>query len=137
MAGMDKDQARQTAPLMLAYIGDAIIELMVRKRVMGQGPWRMDDANKRVVTYVRASAQASAFLMLEDRVSETDFAIARRGRNAKSGHVRKNADMTAYRLATGFEALAGYYELTGQVAALEAIMACLYRVVEGESDENS
>lgn len=136
MVLLNHSEARQMAPLMLAYIGDAIIELKVRKRIMQEGCTRMDVVNKRTVRYVRASAQADAFHCLESLISEEDYAIAKRGRNAKSGHVRKNADVSEYRLATGFEALAGYYELTGQTAELERILRCLYQGVEGEDYED-
>ncbi len=135
MEAMTPMDARQIAPLMLAYIGDAVIELRVRRRVLTHGCYRMNAVNQKVVAYVRASAQAAAYHMLEDITSEEDMAIAKRGRNAKSRHTRKNADMTEYKLATGFEAIIGYYELTVQTEKLEQAMDCLYRVVEGPEGE--
>ena len=132
MGKLSPVEARQIAPLMLAYIGDAVIELRVRKRILERGCYRMHAVNKQVVSYVRASAQAEAYHLIEAISTDEDMAIARRGRNAKARHTRKNADITEYRLATGFEALTGYYELTGQSEKLESAMECLYRVVEGE-----
>ena len=128
---MKPEEARQIAPLMLAYIGDAVIELRVRRRILTHGCYRMHAVNQKVVAYVRASAQAAAYHMLEGITHDEDMAIARRGRNAKARHTRKNADITEYRLATGFEALVGYYELTLQTQKLEEAMNCLYKVVEG------
>jgi len=117
---------------MLAYIGDAVIELRVRMRVLERGCYRMHEVNKQVVCYVRASAQASAYHMVTSLFDEEECAVARRGRNAKARHVRKNADMTEYKLATGYEALVGYLALTQEEDKLEQAMACLYQVVEGE-----
>lgn len=135
MEAMTPIDARQIAPLMLAYIGDAVIELRVRRRVLEDGCYRMNVVNQKVVAYVRASAQAAAYHMLKDVTSNEDMTIAKRGRNAKAKHTRKNADMTEYKLATGFEAIVGYYELTSQTEKLEQAMDCLYRVVEEQEGE--
>jgi|SRR6056297_3029051 len=135
MEAMSPRQARQLAPLTLAYIGDAVIELHVRRRVVAKGQATMHRINRRVVRYVRASAQARAFHLLQGRFSEHDHAVARRGRNAKSKHVRKNADITEYRLATGYEALVGFFELTDQPRKLDRALACLYEAVEGRGEE--
>jgi ribonuclease-3 family protein len=135
MEAMTPLDARQISPLMLAYIGDAVIELRVRRRILTHGCYRMNVVNQQVVAYVRASSQAAAYHMLEAITSEEDMAIAKRGRNAKARHTRKNANMTEYKLATGFEAIVGYYELTVQTEKLEQAMDCLYLVVEGTEGE--
>ena len=135
---MNPKEARQISPLMLAYVGDSVIELKVRTRLLTEGCYRMNEVHRRAVSYVRAATQAKAYYKLETILSEEDLSIARRGRNAKSNHVRKNADMTEYHLATGFEAVVGYLYLIENKDLLEKVMNCLYQIIEGgEENANS
>ncbi|WP_240920500.1 Mini-ribonuclease 3 [Erysipelothrix sp. HDW6A] len=62
------------------------------------------------IKYVSAKGQANFIMMLIDKeiLNEDELAIFRRGRNAKSASMAKNADVTTYRIATGFEAVWGY-----------------------------
>lgn len=123
-------EARQWAPLALAYLGDAVLEINVRERILSSGCTRMNRIHRQAVQYVRASAQAEAMMRLEAHLSPEEAAVFKRGRNAKSGHVRRNADMTEYRLATGFEALVGYLYLIGDRERLAFVLRILYEFVE-------
>jgi ribonuclease-3 family protein len=75
---------------------------------------------------VNAGAQARFVHLLEDVLTDEEKGIVRRGRNVKTNHVPKNADMIDYHLSTGFEALIGYLFLAGQEERLEQIMAVLF-----------
>jgi len=99
---------QQTSPLALAYIGDAIYEVYIRKVLIENPELSVDKLHKRAVKYVRANAQANIVLTLESELSEEEWVIVKKGRNQKSKTVPKNSDIGDYRYATGFEALIGY-----------------------------
>ncbi|NLK99450.1 MAG: ribonuclease III [Clostridiales bacterium] len=104
--------------LTLAYIGDAIYDLVIRTYVVEHGNAPVNKLHKQVVGLVKASAQARLYHTIQDRLTEEEEAIYKRGRNAKSFSPAKNADIVEYRTATGLEALMGYLYLTGQTARL-------------------
>ncbi len=89
---------QQHAALSLAYIGDAVYELYVRNRIIAEHPdLPAYKLHKNAVEYVKAHAQSNSMLFLEDKLSEEEISIYKRGRNAKSPTVPKNADLTDYR----------------------------------------
>lgn len=102
------------SPLTLAYIGDAIYDLIVRTIVVERGNKSANDLHKRTVKYVNARVQAKMIDALEGELTEEETAIYHRGRNAKSYTAAKNASIIEYRKATGLEALYGYLYLRGQ-----------------------
>lgn len=104
--------------LTLAYIGDAIYDLVIRTYVVEHGNAPVNKLHKQVVKLVQASAQARLYHIIEDMLTEEEEAIYKRGRNAKSFTSAKNADIVEYRTATGLEALLGYLYLTDQTARL-------------------
>lgn len=107
-------KVKMLSPLGLAYIGDCIFELMVRERMIARGNMPVHKLHRLTVSYVRASAQSKAIEIIEDKLSEEEFAIYKRGRNANGNHIPKNANPIDYRRATGLEALFGYLHLSGQ-----------------------
>lgn len=105
---------RTFSPLTLAYIGDGVYDLIIRSVVVERANASANKLHQKATKYVKASAQAAMILALQEELSEDEVAVFKRGRNAKSYTVAKNASMTDYRNATGFEALVGYLYLTGQ-----------------------
>ncbi len=107
----------------LAFMGDAILSLKVRTLLVEQGYTKPKDLQERTVNYVSAKAQAKFVRELLDgkQLDETELRIYKRGRNFKSDSVPKNTDVTTYRSATGYEALWGYWYLTGRNDRLEQI----------------
>ena len=99
------------SPLTLAYIGDAAYELGLRSLVVEQGNAPVNKLHKRSSRLVKAKAQAEAAVKLLDGFTEEEMAVYKRGRNARSHTMAKNAEMTDYRMATGFEAVMGYLHL--------------------------
>ena len=121
--------------LALAYVGDAIYEIYIRDYLVEQGQTKPNTLHRMATHYV--SAKAQAFLiqsMLEEKLlNETEETMYKRGRNAKSHTSAKNADITTYRIATGFESLMGYLQLTKQTERLEELIdLCIKKV--GEKD---
>ena len=108
--------------LTLAYIGDTIYDLYVRTTLAETLRLPMRVLHLEAAKYVCAAGQAAAFRRIEDRLSESERAAFRRGRNAHSGTVPKHADVRDYRVATGLEALLGHLYLLGEDARIGELM---------------
>ena len=106
---------RQIPALTLAYLGDAIYELIIRTTLVEEGMCHVDSLNKKASGYAKAPTQAKIFHIIEPDLSEDEMACYKRGRNAKSGSVAKSGTVAEYRVATGFEALMGYLYLDGKI----------------------
>ncbi len=104
--------ARTYSPLVLAYIGDAAYELLIRTRVINHGSMQVNKMHKKSASLVKAETQANLIKVLMESLSEEELAVYKRGRNAKAMTTAKHATMIDYRMATGFEALIGYLYLT-------------------------
>ena len=114
-------EAEQYSPLVLAYMGDAVYELYVRKMLVSKANTQVDKLHKSAVQIVKAEAQCVAFRKIENQLTEKEMAIFKRGRNTKSS-VPKHSSVAEYRTATGLEALIGYIYLTGDTNRLDYIM---------------
>ncbi len=110
--------------LSLAYIGDAVFEIYVRKHVLSLGVTKVNNLHKRVVEYTSGEAQAKTIKsFLNDNVlTEEEISIYKRGRNSHVNSNRKNIDLANYLDATGFEALIGYLYLSEQIDRLEELI---------------
>jgi ribonuclease III family protein len=118
---------KQTSPLALAYIGDAIYEVYIRKVLIENPDLSVDKLHKKAVKYVRANAQATIVLALEKELTEEEWLIVKKGRNQKSKTIPKNSDVGDYRYATGFEALIGFLFC---MKRYERLMDVMKRAVE-------
>lgn len=117
-------------PLTLAYLGDAIFELYVRRRLLELGRTRVRELHRGAVEYVRASAQAETLAAISSSLSDEERDIVRRGRNAKGHAGPKGADPAEYNAATAFEALLGYLYLAGREERLGEVLDMAARMVE-------
>lgn len=111
---LKEQDAKQYSPLTLAYIGDAVYEMIVRTILVEHGNAPVNVLHKHASRLVRAEAQKDAYHRIKEQLTEEERSVFRRGRNAKSYTSAKNASIGDYRVATGFEALFGYWYLTGQ-----------------------
>lgn len=93
------------SPLALAYMGDAVYEVLIRTRVMNRGSMQVNKMHKKSASLVKAEAQARMIQELQEELTEEETAVYKRGRNAHSASSAKNASIRDYRMATGFEAL--------------------------------
>ena len=100
---LDGLDPKSYSPLSLAYIGDAIYEIVIRTIVMSAGNMSVNKYHKKSSSMVKASAQKEVFEKIEPFLTE------------ESGSVAKNASMMDYRKATGVEALVGYLYLAGDM----------------------
>lgn len=106
---------RAYSPLTLAYIGDAVYEMVIRTVIVERANKAANELHKKTVKYVQAGTQAAMIMALQDVLTEDELAVFKRGRNAKSNTSAKNAAITDYRKATGFEALIGFLYLMDQM----------------------
>ncbi|MCR5691695.1 MAG: ribonuclease III [Eubacterium sp.] len=105
---------RTVAPLKLAYLGDAVYEILIRTLVIESVGGPVKNLHRASEALVNAGAQSRlAQAILEDLTGE-ELAAYRHGRNAKTSSVAKHADIHDYRNATGLEALFGYLYMKGQ-----------------------
>lgn len=111
---IEPKDVRSYSPLTLAYIGDAIFDLVIRSVIVGRGNSQVNKLHQKACRIVKASAQSKMIELLMPELTEEERSIYRRGRNAHSVSMPKNAAMSDYRKATGYEALLGYLYLTDQ-----------------------
>lgn len=102
---------RAYSPLTLAYIGDAVYDVIIRTVVVERSNRPANELHKKTSSFVKAQTQAEMIEVLQPFLSEEEEAVYKRGRNAKSYTSAKNATIGDYRKATGFEALVGYLYL--------------------------
>ena len=119
----------QYSPLTLAFVGDGVYELYVRTRLLARENIPASKLHSRAIKYVKAAAQAESFHALEGILSESEYAVYKRGRNAKSATVPKNADLMQYRIATGFETLIGFLYLNNDTERMHQIMALAFDAI--------
>lgn len=113
------------SPLTLAYIGDGIYDLIIRTMLVEKGNAQVNKLHQGASQLVKAATQKEMVHAIMELLSEEEISIFKRGRNAKSVTTAKNASITDYRAATGFEALIGYLYL------MEKEDRILYLVKEG------
>lgn len=128
---LQKADPRTYSPLVLAYIGDAVYELVIRTKVVNHGSIQVNKLSKRTMSLVKAQAQAQMIRLLQEELTDEEMAVFKRGRNAKSVTASKNASVIDYRTATGLEALIGYLYLDGRyVRMVELIRKGLEKMGE-------
>lgn len=107
----DEVDLRNYSPLTLAFLGDCVFDLIVRTVIVERRNRAPESLHKKKSAIVKAGTQSKMAEVLLDSLSEEEIAVYKRGRNAKSYSVAKNASVSDYRRATGFEALLGYLYL--------------------------
>lgn len=112
--GLDDINITDYSPLTLAYIGDGIYEIVIRTVIVDEANRQVNKIHKSASNLVKAGTQAKMIHYIMDDLTDAELTIYKRGRNAKAVTRAKNASMSEYRTATGFEALMGWLYLTGQ-----------------------
>ena len=112
----EKIDPRELSPLALAFVGDSVLELLVRQRLVEHHRLSAGKLNAEKVKYVSARAQFREEQLLEPLFTEDELAVFKRGRNASKASVAKHASPEEYRASTGFECLLGWLYLNGQLS---------------------
>ena len=116
---------RTYSPLTLAFIGDCIFDQIIRTLLVLDGNRSVESLHKHKSKIVKASAQAEFCEVLMPVLTEKEISVFKRGRNAKSGHLPKNASQSDYHKATGFEALFGYLYLSGELDRIRELFTLI------------
>ena len=113
--GIEQKDIRTYSPLTLAYIGDAVFDIVIRSILVNKGNTPVNKLHQRASQVVKAQTQAAMVLALMDQLTEEEANWYRRGRNSKPHTPAKNASTMDYLEATGFEAVLGFLYLTGDM----------------------
>ena len=118
----EKEQdIRAYSPLTLAYMGDAVFEIMIRTRIVKKANAPVNKLNKKASELAKAPTQAIMVEGLMAHFTEEELSVYKRGRNAHSYTKAKNASTGDYRKATGLEAVFGYLYLKGELNRVEEL----------------
>jgi len=131
--GIDRPTAPQALPVLtLAYIGDTVYDLYARTKLLHERDADVHALHQEAAKLVCARGQAAAYFRIAPDLTPEEVAVFKRGRNAHSGTVPKNAGVTEYRIATGLEALLGHLYLSGADERLDQLMG---KALEVRSEE--
>ena len=121
----DDVDLRTLSPLTLAFIGDAVYDLLVREMLVCEGNRPVGALNEDKIALVRCETQAKAVNLLMPMLTDEELAVYKRGKNAHAMTVPKHASRIDYHTATGFEALFGYLYLSGKDERIRELFQCL------------
>lgn len=121
----------ELSPLTLAFIGDTVFDMLVREDIICSANRPANDLHNLAVQKVKASAQCGFCSKIMPCLSEKEMSVFKRGRNAKSGHLPRNASRNDYHMATALEALFGYLYLSGEIERIRE----LYSIITEAEDE--
>lgn len=107
---LTEEEIRMMKPLSLAYIGDAVFELLIRTEIM-TGQKNAHKLHKESANIVNAKAQADFFDRIKENLTEEELSVVNRAKNSKLHTMPRNAEYNDYRFATGLESLFGYHYL--------------------------
>ncbi len=127
---LDAVEPGQVAPVILAHLGDAVYEVVVRSVIDTRSNRQIVKVHKEIVKYVNASAQSKIITALEPELTEEEAEIYRRGKNAHTNTFPKNGTKADYHRATGFEALVGYLFLKGETDRMLELISTGVNIIE-------
>ena len=121
----------------LAYLGDAVYEVVVREMILERFPMDAGRAHKAAVQYVSAGGQAKAVrvMLAGGFLAEDEDLLIKRARNHRSMSRPQHADPKDYKLATGLEALIGYLHLNGRSSRIEEIASECFRIIDSAEED--
>ena len=126
---------REMNPLSLAFMGDGVLELLVRQHLVERSGLLPGKLHAEAVRYVSARSQFLEMKLLEPMLTEEEHAVFRRGKNANKATVAKHASVEEYRTSTGFECLLGWLYLKGRNERIMELMDVLWREFEPETQD--
>lgn len=126
----EKVDIRLYSPQALAFLGDAVYEILVRERIVHRANMPVHKLHLQAVEQVRASYQSKAYAVVEPVLTEEELAALKRGRNISSIKPPKNGTMQDYRRATGLECLFGYLYLKGEIQRINELFLMIEEHLE-------
>lgn len=122
----------EMSPVALAFVGDAVLELLVRARLVGSTRLQPNRLHTVATHYVSAHAQCRELEILEPLLTEAEANILRRGKNASKASVAKHATVQEYRASTGLECLLGWLYLRGENDRIQQLFDAVWAKYEPE-----
>lgn len=119
---MDAAVIQQMSPGALSFVGDSVFELYVRTQLLADGSRTANKLNQEKVKIVNANAQAQLAIKIKELLTEEEYNIYRRGKNARQHSFAKNQSMADYHKASGLEALLGYLYLKGEDLRIKELL---------------
>lgn len=116
----------------LAYLGDSVYELLIRKHVLAKGIQDVNKLHKEAVKYTSGEAQAKIVLHLltNDILTEEEISYYKRGRNSSHSKNRRNIKVSDYKMATGFEALIGFLSMSQNEERINELVLIAIKFIE-------
>ena len=110
--------------LTLAYIGDSVYEIYIRKYLIEKGIVKVNNLQKEAIKYVSAKGQSRYLKELVDSnfLTDEEKDIYLKARNHRTTHKPKNTDIITYKHATALEAIIGYLYLKKDYDRIKQIM---------------
>lgn len=128
---LDKNvDLRTISPLTLAFVGDAVYDLIVREMLVCEANRPVGALNNEKIQIVRCEAQAKTANRLIPMLNDEELSAFKRGKNAHAQTVPKHADKVDYHTATGLEALFGYLYLKGEIDRIRELFTA------GQQEDN-
>lgn len=115
------------SPLALAYIGDSVFDLEIKRYFVLQANMQPEKYHQKVTSIVSANAQAEFIEYYMDNITDDELAVFKRARNSSPHTKAKNASLENYLKATGFEAVIGFLYLSEQNDRLKDIIASVLK----------
>ncbi len=109
------------SPLTLAFVGDAVYDLLVRQHLVTLANYPVKELNKMKVTLVNCKSQADSAKRIIDHLTPDELDIYKRGRNVKVNSASKHSSIADYHSATGLEALFGYLYLSQDIKRIKEL----------------
>lgn len=122
----------EMSPVALAFVGDAVLELLVRARLVGSTRLQPNRLHTVATHYVSAHAQCRELEILEPLLTEAEANVLRRGKNASKASVAKHATVQEYRASTGLECLLGWLYLRGENDRIQQLFNAVWTEYEPE-----
>ena len=126
-------EANSYSPLTLAFLGDSVYDTLVREHMLRKANMPVSKLHSMKIKLVCAEFQSQAYGIIEEKLSEKELSVLKRGRNATGNTVPKHADAVQYRRATAVETLLGYLKLTGQNKRISELFEI---IIERASEED-
>ena len=128
---MEKHEADMLAPTALAFVGDAVHTLYIRRKSVecGYGQYSL---HQKTSKYVNAKAQAAVFdaFVEQGLFTDEELELARRAKNAHLHSRAKAASPADYHKATAFESVIGYLDLTENYARRDELLSLAIKVYD-------
>ena len=117
-----EEEVNLLLPLTWAYIGDAVYELYIRKKLVEETNMKPHKLHIEAIKYVKAKSQAEKLEKIYENLTDEEKDIVRRARNTQNHHLPKNSNVQEYMYSTAFEALIGYLYLMNRFNRLDELL---------------